>query len=154
MTSTSLASFSDSVPEALSCGGGESIAAIFFLFFGAKKLPKKPVPESGCRSSEGLDARGGIADAGSGFPVLGSTCVGLFALCRSLTIAIAYRHRWLDQCRRHNIPLTDPMTIQEIWMPCIDVARFHRNQVSHELVCRIEHLFIKPNDHGMEFLFQ
>lgn len=59
MTSTSLASFSERVPEALSCGGGESIAAIFFLFFGAKKLPKKPDELSGGRSKDGLAARGG-----------------------------------------------------------------------------------------------
>ncbi len=89
MTSTSLASFSDKVPEALSCGGGESMAAIFFLFLGAKKLPKKPELLSGGRSRDGLAARGGAADAGRGFPVFGSTCVGLLALCRSLTIAIA-----------------------------------------------------------------
>lgn len=79
MTSTSLASFSDNVPDAFSCGGGESIAAIFFLFFGAKKLPKNPVL-SGGMSSDGLDALGGMAEGGNGFPVFGSTCVGLFAL--------------------------------------------------------------------------
>ena len=60
MTSTSLDSFSESVPDALSCGGGASIAAIFFLFFGAKKLPKKPEELSGGRSNDGLAARGGI----------------------------------------------------------------------------------------------
>lgn len=89
MTSTSFASFSDKVPDALSCGGGESIAAIFFLFFGAKKLPKKPELLSEGRSSDGLAARGGTADGGRGLPVLGSTCTGLVALCRSLTIAMA-----------------------------------------------------------------
>ena len=75
MTSTSLDSFSDKVPEALSCGGGESMAAIFFLFFG-----KKPVPLSDVISSDGLEARGGTAEGGSGLPVFGSTCVGLAAL--------------------------------------------------------------------------
>ena len=85
MTSTSFTSFSDSVPEAFSCGGGESIAAIFFLFFGAKKLPKKPELSAG-RSNDGLAARGGTA-GGRGRPVLGSTWVGL--AFRSLTIAIA-----------------------------------------------------------------
>lgn len=87
ITSTSLASFSDSVPEALSCGGGESIAAIFFLFLGAKKLPKKPALSPAGRSSDGLAARGGTA-GGRGLPVLGSTWTG-FAV-RSLTIAIAF----------------------------------------------------------------
>ena len=97
MTSTSLASFSDRVPDALSWGGGESIAAIFFLFFPAKKLPKKPVPPSDPTSSDGLAARGGPAEGCNGFPVFGSTCVGLAALCRSLTIAIACTHKALDQ---------------------------------------------------------
>lgn len=87
MTSTSFASFSESVPEALSCGGGESIAAIFFLFFGAKKLPKKPELPSDGKSSEGLAARGGTA-GGRGLPVFGSTWVGL--VLRSWTIAIAF----------------------------------------------------------------
>lgn len=90
ITSTSCASFSDNVPEAFSCGGGASMAAIFFLFFDTKKLPKKPEPESGGIS--GLADRGGIADAGRGLPVFGSTCVGFDALCRSLTIAIACIH--------------------------------------------------------------
>ena len=85
MTSTSFASFSESVPEAFNCGGGESMAAIFFLFLVVKKLPKKPELSDG-RSSEGLAARGGTA-GGRGLPVFGSTCVGL--LVRSLTIAIA-----------------------------------------------------------------
>ena len=89
ITSTSFASFSDSVPDAFSCGGGESIAAIFFLFFGAKKLPKNPELDSEGKSKEGLDARGGTADGGRGLPVFGSTWVGLEALCRSLTIAMA-----------------------------------------------------------------
>lgn len=64
------------------------MAAIFFLFLGAKKLPKKPVLFSGCKSNDGLAARGGTC-GGSGLPVFGSTWVGLAALCRSLTIAIA-----------------------------------------------------------------
>lgn len=89
MTSTSFDSFSDRVPEAFNWGGGESIAAIFFLFFDEKKLPKKPDP-SDERSNDGLEALGGAADAGIGRPVFGSTCVGLFALERSLTMAIAY----------------------------------------------------------------
>lgn len=71
------------------------MAAIFFLFLGAKKLPKKPEPFSGGRSSDGLAARGGTADGGRGLPVFGSTCVGLLALCRSLTIAIAYEEKAL-----------------------------------------------------------
>ncbi len=86
MTSTSLASFSERVPEAFSCGGGESIAAIFFLFLGAKKLPKKPELPSDGRSSEGLAARGGTA-LGRGLPVFGSTWTGF--VFRSWTIAIA-----------------------------------------------------------------
>ena len=90
MTSTSFASFSESVPEAFNCGGGESIAAIFFLFLVVKKLPKKPEPVSEGRSSEGLAARGGTA-GGSGLPVFGSTCVGL--LVRSLTMAIAFEEK-------------------------------------------------------------
>lgn len=64
------------------------MAAIFFLFLGAKKLPKKPELLSGGGSSDGLAARGG-ADGGRGLPVFGSTWVGLLALCLSLTIAIA-----------------------------------------------------------------
>lgn len=92
ITSTSCPSFSDNVPDALSCGGGDSIAAIFFLFFCAKKLPKKPEPPSADKSSDGLDDLGGAAPGGSGLPVFGSTGVGLPALCRSLTIAIAWFH--------------------------------------------------------------
>lgn len=86
MTSTSFASFSDNVPDAFNCGGGASIAAAFFLFRG-KKLPKKPELSEGA-SSEGLVDRGGPAE-GKGLPVFGSTWVGLAALCRSFTIAIA-----------------------------------------------------------------
>ena len=87
ITSTSFASFSDNVPDAFSWGGGASMAAAFFLFRG-KKLPKKPVLPSEGPSSVGLAARGG-PDDGRGLPVLGSTWVGLAALCRSFTIAIA-----------------------------------------------------------------
>lgn len=65
------------------------MAAIFFLFLGAKKLPKNPVLESEVTSSDGLEARGGTAEGGRGRPVFGSTCVGFDALFRSLTIAIA-----------------------------------------------------------------
>ena len=42
ITSTSVASRSDKLAEALRVGGGASIAAIFFLFFEAQKLPKNP----------------------------------------------------------------------------------------------------------------
>ena len=87
ITSTSLASFSDNVPDAFSWAGGASIAAAFFLFRG-KKLPKNPVLESVGASSVGLAARGG-PDDGRGLPVLGSTWVGLAALCRSCTMAMA-----------------------------------------------------------------
>jgi hypothetical protein len=86
ITSTSCVSFSESVPEAFRVGGGGSIAAIFFLFFDAKKLPKKP--ELSLPSNEGLADRGGT-EGGNGLPVLGSTWVGLAALCRSWMIAIA-----------------------------------------------------------------
>ena len=89
MTSTSFDSFSERVPEAFSCGGGESMAAIFFLFLAVKKLPKKPELFSPGRSIEGLAARGGTAEDGNGRPVFGSTCVGLLAFERSLTIAMA-----------------------------------------------------------------
>ena len=65
------------------------MAAIFFLFFEEKKLPKNPDP-SDERSIDGLEALGGTADAGIGRPVFGSTWVGLLALERSLTMAIAY----------------------------------------------------------------
>jgi hypothetical protein len=65
------------------------MAAIFFLFFDAKKLPKKPELPSVITSREGLEARGVTAEGGRGFPVLGSTGVGLPAFRRSLTIAIA-----------------------------------------------------------------
>lgn len=68
------------------------MAAAFFLFLGAKKLPKNPLLLlSDSESRDGLAARGGT-DGGSTLPVFGSTCCGLLALCRSLTIAIAYRH--------------------------------------------------------------
>jgi hypothetical protein len=72
ITSTSMFSRSLRVPEAFNVGGGASIAAIFFLFFEAKKLPKNPELLSvvvGIVSNEGLEARGG----GSGLPVFGST---------------------------------------------------------------------------------
>lgn len=87
ITSTSFASFSDNVPDAFSWDGGASMAAAFFLFRG-KKLPKKPALLSGGASSDGLAARGG-PDDGRGLPVLGSTWVGLAAVCRSCTMAIA-----------------------------------------------------------------
>lgn len=63
------------------------MAAIFFLFFDEKKLPKNPDPSE--RSIDGLEALGGAADPGIGRPVFGSTCVGLFEFARSCTIAIA-----------------------------------------------------------------
>lgn len=80
---------SDKVPEALSVGGGASIAAAFFLFLAAKKLPKKPELAPSGSGTVGLAARAGVADAGSGLPVLGSTCTGFDGLCRSFTIAMA-----------------------------------------------------------------
>ena len=64
------------------------MAASFFLFLLAKKLPKNP-PELSLNYALGLTGRGGTADAGKGFPVLGSTWVGLAELWRSLTIAMA-----------------------------------------------------------------
>lgn len=88
MTSTSCPSFSERVPDALSVGGGGSMAAIFFLFFDAKKLPKKPPFPSDIESMDGLAARGGTV-GGNGLPVLGSTWTGLAELCRSFTMAIA-----------------------------------------------------------------
>lgn len=91
ITSTSMFSRSDSVPEALSDGGGASMAAAFFLFLAAKKLPKKPPlpePSSFAPPSVGLAARAGVL-AGRGFPVLGSTWTGRVGLCFSLTMAMA-----------------------------------------------------------------
>lgn len=63
------------------------MAAAFFLFLEAQKLPKNPEPPeaSPVVSSEGLLERA----VGRGLPVLGSTWVGLLAAWRSLTIAIA-----------------------------------------------------------------
>lgn len=88
MTSTSMFSRSDSVPDALSVGGGASMAAAFFLFFAAKKLPKKPeLLLSRFVSVVGLAARAGV-DA-RGFPVLGSTWTGFCGLYLSFTMAIA-----------------------------------------------------------------
>ena len=55
ITSTSMVSRSDNVPDAFRDGGGGSIAAAFFLLlFDAKKLPKKPPFASVEPSSEGL----------------------------------------------------------------------------------------------------
>ena len=89
MTSTSMPSRSESVPEALSVGGGASMAAAFFLFLAAKKLPKKPeLPSGSPAKSVGLAARAGVA-AARGLPVLGSTWTGRAGLCFSLTIAMA-----------------------------------------------------------------
>jgi hypothetical protein len=87
--STSMPSLSDRVPDALRVGGGASIAAIFFLFFEAKKLPKNPPFASPFASKVGLAVRTGVAEAGIGLPVLGSTWTGFVDWCRSLTIAIA-----------------------------------------------------------------
>jgi hypothetical protein len=64
---------SESVPEALRVGGGASIAAAFFLFLAAKKLPKKPplaLPSGS--GTVGLAVRAGV-EVGNGLPVLGST---------------------------------------------------------------------------------
>lgn len=59
ITSTSVLSRSDKVVDAFRVGGGASIAAAFFLFFDAQKLPKNPEllllsPEV---SNDGLFAR-------------------------------------------------------------------------------------------------
>jgi len=80
MTSTSWLSFSLSVPLALSDGGGASIAASFFLFLLAKKLPKKPLPAESTPSSVGVAGRAGTDEAGMGLPVLGSTWMGRAAM--------------------------------------------------------------------------
>lgn len=87
MTSTSIPSLSDKIPDAFSVAGGGSIAAIFFLFLLAKKLPKNP-PFSGFGSR--LWGFGESLPPGSGFPVFGSTCTGFAAVCFSFTIAIAF----------------------------------------------------------------
>ena len=89
MTSTSMFSRSERVPDAFNIGGGASMAAAFFLFLAAKKLPKKPELLSPLTSSEGLAERTGVEDAGRGLPVLGSTWTGLAELYRSFTMAIA-----------------------------------------------------------------
>ena len=89
ITSTSIPSRSDKVPDALRIAGGASMAAIFFLFFEAKKLPKKPPFCSPFASKVGLAVRAGVADCGMGFPVLGSTWTGFAAFWRSLTMAMA-----------------------------------------------------------------
>lgn len=65
------------------------MAAIFFLFLDAKKLPKNPPLASPIESMVGLFERTGVVAAGIGLPVLGSTCTGFAALCRSFTMAIA-----------------------------------------------------------------
>lgn len=89
ITSTSMFSRSDRVPEAFRVGGGGSMAAAFFLFLAAKKLPKKPELELPSASGiAGLAARAGV-EAGRGLPVLGSTWTGFAGLYRSFTIAIA-----------------------------------------------------------------
>lgn len=72
MTSTSMFSLSDRVPEAFNVGGGASMAAAFFLFFAAKKLPKKPELLPSPSDMDGLAARAGV-DAARGLPVFGST---------------------------------------------------------------------------------
>lgn len=90
MTSTSIFSRSERLPEAFSVGGGASIAAAFFLFLAAKKLPKKPaLPVPSTSGTGGLLARAGVLDCGRGLPLLGSTWTGLAGLYRSLTIAMA-----------------------------------------------------------------
>ena len=63
ITSTSMPSRSDNVPDAFKVGGGGSIAAIFFLFLDAKKLPKKPPFASFIESRVGLFVRTGVDDA-------------------------------------------------------------------------------------------
>jgi len=70
ITSTSCASLSERVPDALRIAGGGSMAAIFFLFLAAKKEPKKPPPSLDSRDGD-ID-RGGT-EGGIGFPVFGST---------------------------------------------------------------------------------
>ena len=56
ITSTSVDSRSDRLAEALRVGGGASMAAIFFLFLEAQKLPKNQLPlgDSPVVSREGL----------------------------------------------------------------------------------------------------
>lgn len=79
---------SESVPDALRVGGGASMAAAFFLFFAAKKLPKKPELLSRFVSDVvGLAALAGVV--ARGLPVFGSTWTGFWGLWRSFTIAIA-----------------------------------------------------------------
>lgn len=58
MTSTSVLSRSDKLADAFRVAGGASIAAIFFLFFEAQKLPKNEDPPlSWTASTVGLLAR-------------------------------------------------------------------------------------------------
>src|SRR5271163_2068899 len=91
ITSTSWFSRSDRVPLAFKVAGGGSIAAIFFLFLAAKKDPKKPSLDSEPSVGRLGEFDLGGTDGGRGLPVFGSTCVGLLALWRSLTMAMA---RW------------------------------------------------------------
>ena len=73
MISTSMFSRSDNVPDALSVGGGASMAAIFFLFLLAKKEPKNPSFGSEPSTGKLGDAARGGTDGGRGLPVFGST---------------------------------------------------------------------------------
>lgn len=87
MTSVSIDSRSDRVPDALSTGGGASIAAIRFLFLEAKKLPKKP--EFSGVVSKDWGFGGACWDRGIGFPDFGSTCTGFEEFLDSFTMAMA-----------------------------------------------------------------
>jgi len=46
------------------------------------------------------------------------------------------------------------MTIQEIWVSSVDVARLHSYQVFDQLVGGIHNLLEEGNDHSMELFLQ
>lgn len=73
------------------------MAAAFFLFLAAKKLPKKPpLPPPSISGTVGLAARAGVPPCGKALPVLGSTWTVFGGLYRSFTIAMACDERWSD----------------------------------------------------------
>jgi hypothetical protein len=46
------------------------------------------------------------------------------------------------------------MAVQEIWMPCINIAGFHRYQIPNKLIGGVHNLLEKVDHDLVEFLFQ
>jgi|SRR5579859_5972746 len=147
MTSVSMVSRSERVPEAFRTGGGASIAANFFLFFAVKKLPKNPPSFPGTLSNDCVFGVSFCSAAGRGLPVLGSTWTGFDCWCFSFTIAMA-----LCPLRKSGWPVL--IYVASILSLDKGINRSIRNKILDEFVCWVHCFLEESNNDVVELLFK